>query len=319
MVLLLTLLGSFLLWGCDDSSAGNSVETENTASARMIPVDSILPLWNRPSGVTVATLRFNAQNFDFRTSSSDGHDLRFERLDGTPLPFAVKGWDSSAAQGRVLVRLDSSLRHPQSAIRMSWGFRSQVSLSNPSAVWAGVSDSVALLTNSVLVDDFEDGNLVSRLPDGASWLTGTSTSASLKSCSVETVSEGKALHITYAATQPQYVVFSVALAPSGSPRNLRSFDSLVLRARGNGNLFMALEHLTNGSGPKAWTHRALDTGWNSIRIRPSDFDPIDTASKNLGWGVVRDSVTHLTFILADGTDAWLDDIRLYGVNQDDLR
>lgn len=318
MVLLLLLLGSFLLWGCDDSSAGNSVETENTASARKLPVDSILPLWNRPAGVTVATLRFNAQNFDFRTSSSDGHDLRFERLDGTPISFAVKGWDSSAAQGRVLVRLDSSLRHPQSAIRMSWGLRSRTSLSNPSAVWAGVSDSVALLTNSVLVDDFEDGNLVSRLPDGASWLTGTSTSASLKSCSVETVSEGKALHITYAATQPQYVVFSVALAPSGSPRNLRSFDSLVLRARGNGNLFMALEHLTNGSGPKAWTHRALDTGWNSIRIRPSDFDPIDTASKNLGWGVVRDSVTHLTFILADGTEAWLDDIRLYGVNQDDL-
>lgn len=319
MVLLLALLGGFLLWGCNDSSAGNSVETENTASARKLPVDSILPLWNRPAGVTVTTLRFNAQNFDFQTSSSDGHDLRFERLDGTPIPFAVKGWDSSASQGRVLVRLDSSLRYPRSAIRMSWGFRSQTSLSDPAAVWAGISDSVALLTNSVLVDDFEDGNLVSRLLDGASWLTGASASNLLKSCSVESVGAGKALHITYAATQPQYVVFSVALAPSGSPRNLRSFDSLVLRARGNGNLFMALEHLTNGVGPKAWTHRALDTGWTPIQIRPSDFDPIDVASKNLGWDAVRDSVTHLTFIVSDGTEVWLDDIRLYGVNQDDLR
>jgi len=318
VVLLLALLGGFLLWGCDDSSAGNSVETENTASARKLPVDSILPLWNRPAGVTVATLRFDARNFDFRTSSSDGHDLRFERSDGTLIPFAVGVWDSAASQGRVLVRLDSSLRRPHSAIRMSWGLRSRTSLSDPAAVWAGVSDSVALLTNSVLVDDFEDGDWASLLPNSAWWqVSAADTAASLKSCVVVSADVGKAVHITYRANQPHYIVFSVAL--SNGPRNLRSFDSLVLRARGDGKLFMALEHLTNGSGPKAWTSRTLNTGWDSIRIRPSDFDPIDVASKNLGWNAVRDSVTHLTFILADGTEAWLDDIRLYGVNQDDLR
>jgi hypothetical protein len=100
---------------------------------------------------------------------------------------------------------------------------------------------------------------------------------------------------------------------------LRSFDSLVLRARGNGNIYLTLEHLVNGVGPKAWKRCSLNSAWSRFQVDPSNFDPIDLASKNWGWNAVRDSVTHLTFILSDGTDAWIDDVRLYGVNRDDLR
>jgi len=59
-------------WGCfDDRISGNTTQTENTVTARSILVDSVLPDWNRPAGwPTVATLRLDSSNFDFRGSDS---------------------------------------------------------------------------------------------------------------------------------------------------------------------------------------------------------------------------------------------------------
>jgi hypothetical protein len=40
---------------------------------------------------------------------------------------------------------------------------------------------------------------------------------------------------------------------------------------------------------------------------------------NVGWAGVRDSVTDLCLFAARGADMWIDDIRLYGIDRDDLR
>jgi hypothetical protein len=93
----------------------------------------------------------------------------------------------------------------------------------------------------------------------------------------------------------------------------------VFWARGTGTLSVAFEHLTGLVGPKAWAQIPLDTGWKRVRIRPTDLDSADGIGYNFGWSYVRDSVTDLTFILQDGSDFWLDDVRLHGIDRDDLR
>jgi len=308
-----------VLASCGERSAGNSVETENTAAARVLEVDSFLPAWNRPSGGTVATLRFDRTNFVFSASTGNGRDLRFERLDGSLLPFDVDVWDSVAEIGRVLVRLDATLLLPRAAIRMRWGV-DQTSPANPSAVWSGLPESVGLLANSVPVDDFENGNDTTELPDRPVWRDGASDSAAISALSFPSAGQsrpGTALHVAYSASSPHYGVVATAL--STGPRILRSLDSLVFWTRGTGTLYVAFEHLTGSVGPKAWMHFALDTSWTRIRIRPSDLDTADGIGYNDGWSAVRDSVTDLTFIVQDGSDLWLDDVRLHGIDLDDLR
>jgi hypothetical protein len=317
---LVSLLAVLLfLSGCGEPQAGNSVETENTAGARVLEVDSFLPAWNHPTGGTVATLRFDRANFVFSASTRNGRDLRFERLDGSLLPFEVDVWDTSAEIGRVLVRLDSSLYAPQAAVRMRWG-SSQASSANPTGVWSGLPDSVALLANSVLVDDFEGGDDTTKLPDLDVWRDGFSDSAYVSPLAFPTAGQsrpGTALHVTYSAPSPSYAVVATSL--SNGPRSLRSLDSLVFWARGTGTLSVAFEHLTGLVGPKAWAQIPLDTGWTRVRIRPTDLDSADGIGYNFGWSYVRDSVTDLTFILQDGSDFWLDDVRLHGIDRDDLR
>ena len=307
------------LTSCGQPSAGNSVETENSIGMRTLPVDSFLPSWNHPLWGTVATLRFDRTNFNFSASTSDGRDIRFERMDSTPIHFLIDVWDSAAAQGRILVRLDPPLVLPWSAIRMIWGLH-QAPLSNPDSVWAGVPDSVSLLVNSVNVDDFEDGNLTTSLSASGVWVTGASdySSTAQQVASAGNGRPGQALHATYNTASPNFTVVGVPL--STGPRNLRSLDSIVFFVRGTGTVRVALAHLANGLTPKAWMQFSLDTVWQRKAVRPSDFDTILNATQqNVGWANVRDSVTDLDFVLADGKDFWVDDIRLFGVDRDDLK
>jgi len=316
---------SFLLLGACSSEriSGNSVETENTVAAREFRVDSLLPDWNRPaSGTTVATLRFDARNFDFAGASASGRDIRLERLDSTLLPFEIVHWDSAASRGRLRVRIDSPLLAKGARLRMVWRLPPS-NRTDPVRTWAGISDSLRLALTSVLVDDFEHGNLRNLLPDTSSWYSAAADSCTVTSPSLIAAGHGRtgnAIGIGYKAPV-QYFRYSLLATRLGpGPRSLRSFDSLVFWARGSGSLAVAFDHLTNGIGPKAWkTKVLLDTGWTRIRIRPLDLDSADGVGENRGWNTVRDSVTHLTFLVNGGSLLQVDDVRFHGIDRDDLR
>jgi hypothetical protein len=289
----------------------------------MLWVDSLLPEWNKPPWQTVATLRFDRSNFDFSTSTADGHDLRFETMDSVAIPFAVEVWDSAAGNGRVLVKMAGDYYRPWAWIRMLWGDRTLSSVSDPVSVWAGIPDSTVLLVNSVLVDDFEDSNTTSLLPSRATWHTGTSVSGApitLGFAAAGAGRAGEALHVTYSApASGQYDVVQVTLA-GGAPRSFRSLDSVVFWARGSGQVRFALEHLVNGVGTKAWKTVNLATVWSRFRIGPADFDaPSGGLDMNTGWTAVRDSITSMTFVVQGGTEVYLDDIRVHGLDRDDLK
>lgn len=309
--------------GCLDHQAGNTVETENTITARRISVDSLLPSWNHPFFFsTVGTLRLDSSHVDFANTLSDGSDLSIETEQGKPIPFAIEYWDRSLKRGRLQVRLDTPLLWPGSHFLLRWGLRPKAR-TDSSGVWKGIGGSQLLLLTSVLVDDFEDTIAGSTLPNRAGWYTRQSVPAVTVSAPQYLPAgagrPGKALHIAY-RTPPntyEWALTGIAIAPSF--RSLRTMDSLVFWVRGSGKLSIALDKLVGPEG-KAWTSMTLDsTAWKHVCITPSSFDGPSPVGNNIGWTAVRDSITNLTFLVNGGTDLWLDSIRFHGIDREDLQ
>lgn len=317
--LLAALMVVVLIAGCaTDRSAGNTTETENVLTAL---VDSFLPDWNRPAArATVATLRLSEEDIDFSRTDSLGRDLSVERMDGTPLPFDIKVWDRRDRIGRLMIRLDSSLVAPNQRIRLRWGLPLRLPV-DPRSLWKAIPDSQRLAVNSILVDDFNDGDLLSSLPDHAKWFTFHSESASVSEPAIvpaERGRSGKAIHASYSATSYRYSIIAVNLP---GHRSLRALDSVSFWVRGSGQVTFAFDHIDDDANVKAWKRWPMDSTWKRISFTPADLEPgaPDSLGGNIGWNGIRDSVTKLTFLLVDGTDIWLDDIRLYGVDRDDVR
>lgn len=313
--------------GCsNDKIAGNSSETENTL-ARRLSVDSILSSWNRPSGVpTVATLRFDSTNFDFSKFDSAGDEFTVQRLDSTPIPFEMIFWDKAAARGRVRVRLDTDLLATGSSFDVLRRTDAR-NRSNPAAVWAAIPDSQKLSINSVLVDDFEHGSMLNLLPVPQAWYFSLTDSAAISWFTLGVAGaerSGNAIGIGYSANaiRGRYVLIGSLLGMQPKFFSFRTLDSLVFWARGRGTLSPSLDHYVATRGTKAKAHFALDTAWRRFRIRPIDFDSADGIGGNIGWEKIRDSVNNLSFIVSDTSDTsnelWIDDVRFYGLNRDDL-
>lgn len=321
-----SVLVALLFAACTiDRSAGNSVETESDVAARLLEVDSLLPEWNRPDGgLTVATLRLDRQNFDFSRSAPDGRDVRLERADSALLPYEIVHWDLAARKGRLNVRLDSALLTRDAKIRLRWGGPLGNKFSDPIRTWEGIQETRKLDLTSHLVADFESGRDTTLLPTRSLWKSYGMDSAKLVGTTYEPAGKGRAgtaLRLRYSpVNSSSYAVVNAALIRGTTePRSLRSLDSIVFWARGNGVLRCAFDHVQGDRWPKAWTTRTLDTNWIRYRIRPMDLDTPTVIGNVVGWEGVRDSVTHLTFLAAKGSEIWLDDVRLHGINRDDLR
>jgi hypothetical protein len=316
-------LAMALLSSCgNDRIGGGTTETGNMLAARVYQVDSLLPAWNHPSeGGTVATLRLGASDLDFSKTSMDGMDLGVESAEGVPLPFRVVFWDRAASLGRLQVRLGPEHLRPGSAIVLRWGLRDSVR-SDSAKVWRAIPDSQRLALTSVLVSDFEDSSLVSLLPNAGKWYTLAADSATITPPEIVTAGQGrngKAVCVRYTIPQTQgYAFLGVPL--SGARRSLRSLDSIVLWARGDStSLRISLEYRSGTKVPKAWTARVLGSGWMRLAIRPVDFDAANGAGGNVGWLGVRDSVENLSLFVSEGREMCMDDIRLYGIDREDLR
>lgn len=321
---LAALVSLVAVFGCDQREAGNTTQTENTIGTLALRIDSVLPLWNRPvQKTTVVTLRLDERNFKFADVDSLGRNLAVFGDKGDTVSYHVAYWDKAALLGRVLVRVDSQMLIPGSNIVVSWGptLRNR---SNPTVLWHGIPDSQKLALSTVLVDDFELNPAKSRLPNGATWYSVPSDSTASVSApglvAAGAGRSGKAMHISYNApsTTYKYSLLGIALCGPSTYCDLRSLDSLVVWVRGSGTLHIALDRLNTKNKGKAWTSRALDSNWVRLRIRPQDFDPPSNVGNNVGWDAVSDSVSNLTFLVSGGAHFYVDDIRFYGVDRDDL-
>lgn len=322
----MALLLSGILGSCsEDRLTGNTTQTENTASARSILVDSFLPVWNHPLWYpTVGTLRLDSSNFDFGPTDSTGKDLDVSRTDSTPIPFQIVDWDKPGRKGRLLVRLDPSLLVPGSRFLLRWK-RELKERTDPQAVWREIPEFQRLRIGSVLVDDFEKPSHRSYLPDSANWYTAVAdTSVKVSEPTFVAAGgdrQGTAVRITYKVPANTYKYALIGIVPGHNavPCRLRSMDSIVLWARGSGKLSIAFDRLPPYSKGKAWAHRILDTAWTRIRLQPQDLELPEPNTEMVGWLAVRDQVTNLTFLVSGGSELMLDDIRIYGIDVDDLK
>lgn len=328
------LLLSFALVGClDERIGGTSTETENAVVARAFLVDSILPNADLPAHEpVVATLRLDSTRFDFSASRADGQDLEVARMDGKAVPFEISFWDPANSRGRLRVRIDTSLRGPDSRLQVLSGL-SAAQRSSSTAVWQGIPWARRLAWNSALVDDFESGNLLNnRLPVSSFWFLGGSLTAS-GLAPANSGRTGTSLRLVCSPGQcgPDRALLAATMM-ANSPRSFRSLDSIEFWTRGSGSVWIALESLDSVQmgrlqrgrldslqPRRCWTSKTLDTTWRRWSIKPSEFDAADGLSGNVGWSALQDSINYLTVLLQNGSELWIDDIRLHGIELDDLR
>jgi hypothetical protein len=319
-------MAALLAWvGCSDERfVGNSVETENSVAARELSVDSLMEgRWPPYLGTMVVPVRLDRSNFDFGKADSRGSGIGFEQMDGRALPFELVAWDSAAKLGRLQVRLEMNLFGGGQRIRLLSGLGRDAMGSDSLATWAWIPQNIKDLWTSVLLDDFEDGDSTTLLVPRTRWRWGAIGTGFVAGPVIDAAGSGrrgKALRASYSAPNGSYVVMAASLGTA--PRSLRTMDSLVFWMRGSGKVHVAFEHLKSGVGPKSWIQKTLDTAWTRVCVRPKDLEPAGApgnAYTVYGWNTVRDSVTDLSFIVQEGGEVHLDDIRIHGVDRDDFR
>jgi len=100
-------------------------------------------------------------------------------------------------------------------------------------------------------------------------------------------------------------------------KNWEHLDSVVYYVRGSGEYSFGIEAFDELSG-KALFFDSLRTEWTRVRVRSSDFVAADSNGGNIGWYLVRQKVTNITFSAIGNAEIWIDDVRIYGLNRDDV-
>jgi hypothetical protein len=299
------------------------------AHARSLMASDLISDWMRPVQFpTVVTLFLDSSNFDFSKARADGADLRVFAATGKGLVIDRARYDSLAARAEIRIRIEDA-SDTLSAWSFCWGKPLAIDPGHPD-LWAGFSSSTKLKLNSILVDDFEDGNDRNAMPIPVPlsyWFKVISDSATITPAVGENFSQaiqpagsgrsGKAVHILYHADSPEWVLIGTPLGEKS--HSIYTMDSIEFWAKGDGNYSIAFENnIKELTGRKAWKHLVADSVWTRVAIAPSDLLGADSAGGNMGWETIRDSVTNISIFSTDGSEFWIDDIRLYGVSQDHL-
>lgn len=296
-----------------------------------IPGDSLVSDWMLPLQFpSIVTLRLDSVNFNFNTAAGNGHDLRLYNNSGNVLRIVKAVYDSLARQSIIRVRLDSPL-DTVGSWTMRWGCNLCPDY-NDSTLWTGISDSLTRAMYSLTVGTFENTSNLSDLPKpipasywftsrsaGSSFIGGIDTNLAAAWESAGDGRSGKAAHIVYTTSAVgDWVLLGSMLGTKA--HSLASIDSAEFWIRGNGRFAFALENNTDGLplGRKAWIYMDVPTTWTRVAIRPSDFLPGDDNGGNVGWQTIQHSITNLSIFGTSGTEFWIDDVRLYGINRDDL-
>lgn len=296
---------------------------------RSLSPQTLISDWMRPISIpSVVTLRLDSLNFDFKQAQPDGRDFRIVKADGTYIPYDVVRWDTKALRAVLRIRIDSPSDTTETWL-LKWG-NNRALMPEAIQVWSGLSDSLALALNSVLVGDFENNSVQNSLPPpiaSSSWYMGQSDSGVIRPATrdsflialqpADSGRSGTAAHFTYKAVAQEWVLLGTLLGPG--PRSLATVDSFVFWHRGKGTFALSVEEANSEITHKALYKGTSTASWRRIRVRPSDFMKPDSIGGNYGWEFVKDRVISLAIFGDNGGEFWVDDIRIYGINRDDLR
>lgn len=297
------------------------------AYSRTLPLDSLVSDWMLPlAESTVGFVRLDSSNFDFAETMSDGSDLRFVDQDGTRLKYQIAYWDDSLKQAvvRVLLERTSSIQN----VRMLWGRIAAVNESYQ-GIWTSLPDSLVQELYTLDIDDFESKDLKSNMkpPVSAhSWYYLLQDSTVTAEPSVDSALSGiveagagrtgYAFHWKTASDNGHWSFLGMRVDTTA--KNWEHLDSVVYYVRGSGKYSFGIEALDELSG-KTLFFDSLQTEWTRKCVRPSDFVAADSNGGNIGWYLVRQKVTTITFSAIGNAEIWIDDVRIYGLNRDDVK
>lgn len=296
-------------------------------NSRTIEMEEVASKWMLPlADTTVVFVRLDTSNFDFSEAMINGNDLRFTDQSGNVLRTKIVSWDDSLLNAKIIVRLEGS--EDVESIQMYWGRKASADV-NDTNIWEDISDSLRLALNSVTLIDFESGKLESafKYADGKNheWyykpqdssVTVTPDTSSIKDGFEEDEERGGKVFHWEATSEDKTHWSMIGSRISQHPANFSGLDSASFYAKGKGELGFVLEVLDEPTGKVKYVD-SLTNKWKRYSLTPADFVEGDGKYGNMGWDFVRPRTTTLTFWIVGTSEIWLDEIRLYGINRDDL-
>lgn len=294
------------------------------------PVDLVSD-WMRPLSVPfVLTLRLDSTNFDFSKARKDGSDLQLFASNGSTIPMVIDSWETDIKSAVINIRLED-LADTADTWTLEWGDPDVTAPEKKTNVWKGISDSLWYELNSIEIFNFESGGSRSDLPSPLkrdSWyaqlhktdtLTDSVTTSYISTAAIIEANNwlGKVFHIEYKVDYPDIVVFGTRL--TRHPHDWSRMDSLVVWMKTDGDFEIILESLDEDLNYKA-SYKGKGKGltdWTRYVIKPEDFTY--KIRDYHGWEFVRNKITNFTVFTYNSTELWLDNVRAYGVNRDDLK
>lgn len=304
----------------------NKVIPEN--AIRFMPSDLISD-WMRPlSFPTVLVLRLDQHNFDFSKAEKDGSDIRLYDGSNNLIPFEIDGWDTTINSATLNIRVESAADTVRPWMLM-WGDKKAKKIEDVK-VWEGLSDSLVKALNSVTIFDFEEGSQYNALPAPLhyTWYIQPHDSATIIEALQKDPTSGiekadssifgkNVLHVQYQANKlGRYVVLGTRIA--NHKHDLSRLDSVEVWVKGSGDFEVVLETVVESDTNYKTTYKsAVNENWTRVVITPADFTSPDKKSYH-GWDVTRNKITRFTIFMYNGTDLWIDNAKMYGINLDDL-
>ncbi len=302
---------------------------------RFMP-STLISDWMRPlSFPTVLIMRLNADNFDFKKAAKDGSDIRLYDGSGNLIPFEIDGWDTALNSATLNIRVESAADTVRPWI-LAWGDKKAAKLGSVD-VWKDLSDSLVNAINSIDILNFENGSMYNDLPEPLNkydWYIQPHDSATVQNnlekkptngiekadSSMDSSIFGKnVLHVEYSANNAkgQYVVIGTRIVER--PHDWSRLDSVEVWLKGNGDYEIILETIVETDTNYKVTYKgSANKKWTRVAVRPEDFTKPEDKSYH-GWDVTRNKITRFTIFAYNGTELWIDNVRMYGINQDDFQ
>ena len=298
-------------------------------SIRFMPSELISD-WMRPLRFpTVLVMRLDTTNFDFSKVAKDGSDIRLYDGSGDLIPFEIDGWDTTLNSAVLNIRVESAADTVRPWL-LTWGDKKAAKLKDVN-VWKGLSDSLVNAINSVEILNFEDSTQYNALPAPLHnyWYIQAHDSATISQALEKDPLSGiekadraifgkHVLHVEYQANKlGRYVVLGTRIA--NHKHDLSRLDSVEVWLRGNGDFEVILETIIESDTNYKTTYKgSVNEKWTRVAIKPSDFTSPDEKKSYHGWDVTRNKITRFTIFMYNGTDLWIDNAKMYGINLDDL-
>lgn len=131
--------------------------------------------------------------------------------------------------------------------------------------------------------------------------------------------EGKSVHVGYRAGSGTYYYLIIGAEISSRDAGFSNIDTISFMAKGNGTLKIRLHCKENNNLPEAIHYVNLDTAWQRFAVNVDQFTINDPENPDAVWVDVKNRMNWIAFHPeADGTDFWLDNVRMEGVTLGDL-